>query len=363
MKQHWKHILLVIITAFGLFFLVFGYSGLLPRLMLKYDCAELHTQLQDMERQNHSLEKVVESLSATNEQLIRALSYRIGYLSPTDKVIKFRSRSVSGEMTTSQQYAGVDSYAAQNDRLLFTRSNIIILSVILAAIAVWFLRLGPIKKKVNACSSVDKQLYPRYDNAIMKSTQRIIRLTKRIITKVAYAMQKPGQVAVMPTDTVYGLIARINDSAAINTIYAIKHRPKNKPCIILAASMADVALVADSRAVEKHRSFIDERWPGPYTFILPAARSCPIDIQKNAAVAVRIPAYPILRECIQKIGSPVIATSANISGEKICATPHEVRTHFNGIVDILIERPWRKSQKVSTIIDLTGSSPSIIREN
>ncbi len=102
-------------------------------------------------------------------------------------------------------------------------------------------------------------------------------------------------------------------------------------------------------------------WPGGLTLIMQKASTLPKYISSQPTVAVRMPGHPIPLELIKYLGNPIIGTSANISGEKSAHTADEVRRQLGNFVDLIIDGGKTPGGKESTIIDITGVEPVILR--
>ncbi len=127
-----------------------------------------------------------------------------------------------------------------------------------------------------------------------------------------------GAVAVIPTDTVYGLAARAEVAAAI---FALKNRPREKALPVLGATVAQLEPVAEIDGVA--RALAETEWPGPLTLVLRRREGFTADLggADPTTVAVRIPAHPVALELLEHTG-PLAVTSANVSGRPP-ATTHE----------------------------------------
>ncbi|MBQ8650947.1 MAG: threonylcarbamoyl-AMP synthase [Alphaproteobacteria bacterium] len=158
-----------------------------------------------------------------------------------------------------------------------------------------------------------------------------------------------GKIVVMPTDTVYGIMAIHNDFKAINKIYSIKQRSKEKPFIILVSGIEMATKIANIRKSDKNK--ISELWQegnSPTTVILKRLDST------TETIALRKPNYQILLELITKLNVPLVSTSANLSGKNILQNFDEIKTTFNGKVEIIVDGPTQSS-KPSTIIDFANN--------
>lgn len=176
------------------------------------------------------------------------------------------------------------------------------------------------------------------------------------------AILKRGGVIAYPTDTVYGLGAAFNMTEAIRRVYEIKERPLSMPLPLLLAS--DSQLEEITRTITPlARLLMDKFWPGSLTLVMPAAESVPDIITAGGkTVAVRIPDHPVPLALINKLGVPIIGTSANLSGKPSPLTAEEVSAQLGGRMDFLIDGGHCPGGKESTIIDVSGAEPVLIRE-
>ena len=174
------------------------------------------------------------------------------------------------------------------------------------------------------------------------------------------ALKKSGVVA-FPTDTVYGLGADMVSEKAVERLFEIKLRSRDNPVPVMIADKKDLKLVVNLITDTTYR-IIERYWPGPLTIVLPKSPSVPdlITGGKNT-VAVRIPDHPVALKLLSKFGSPMAVTSANLSGQGPFTTYEEVLKTFGDKVDFIVPGDTIHKQ-VSTIIDLTGEKPVVVRE-
>ncbi|HET6645503.1 MAG TPA: L-threonylcarbamoyladenylate synthase [Fimbriimonadales bacterium] len=124
-----------------------------------------------------------------------------------------------------------------------------------------------------------------------------------------------GKICIVPTETVYGIAALASDEQAIRRVYEAKGRPNEKGLIVAAATVEQARRLCSNWPTSAQR-LADRFWPGPLTIVLPKVAGVCEDITGGGpTVAVRVPDHPILLEIIGRIGEPVIATSANVSGQ------------------------------------------------
>jgi L-threonylcarbamoyladenylate synthase len=171
-----------------------------------------------------------------------------------------------------------------------------------------------------------------------------------------------GGVIVYPTDTFYGLGANAFRPGPIERIYALKGRDRSKPLLAVIADVEMVERVA-REIPPVFRDLAARFWPGPLTLVLEAAPSLPRELLgRSDSIAVRLPDVLWLRAMIRRAGFPVVATSANLSGGTEVATAEEALALFNGKVELIVDGGGAPGTRPSTILDLTGGRPRLVRE-
>ena len=185
--------------------------------------------------------------------------------------------------------------------------------------------------------------------------------TPEAIARAARHLCDGGLVA-FPTETVYGLGADATNDEAVAAVFAAKDRPSFNPLIIHFAEAANVAEVAgfDDRAGELAEAF----WPGALTLVLPRRDPCPVSLLASAGldtVAVRVPRHRAAHDLLSAAGRPVAAPSANPSGHVSPTTAAHVAETLGGAVRIIIDGGPCRVGLESTVIDLTGASPRLLR--
>jgi L-threonylcarbamoyladenylate synthase len=156
-----------------------------------------------------------------------------------------------------------------------------------------------------------------------------------------------GQVGLVPTETVVGLVAA---ESGLRRLYEIKHRGEDKPIALLCRTPEeafDLALEVPALA----RELAGEFWPGPLTLVLPA---------EDGTVGLRVPAGAAVREVLEAFGGPLYATSANITGRPAPASPEEVDPRVVSAVDFVVEGE-AGSGEASAVVDLSGPSVRVLR--
>jgi L-threonylcarbamoyladenylate synthase len=182
-----------------------------------------------------------------------------------------------------------------------------------------------------------------------------------VIETVADILLRDGVMAY-PTETFYGLGAVCFSGKAVRRIYRLKARDAGKPLSLIVSSLDMIETLAVGPPPVFHR-LAGEFWPGPLTLVLKASPSFPARLAgPGHTIGVRIPSVPWLRRLVHEIGLPITATSANISGEGEISDPAEVLRTFNDKVDIIVDGGPTRGGQASTIVDITGPMPRILRE-
>jgi L-threonylcarbamoyladenylate synthase len=172
---------------------------------------------------------------------------------------------------------------------------------------------------------------------------------------------KQGGIVVFPTDTVYGLGADAFQPKAVERIYKVKGRPRNLPFPLLIADTSQLTAIAES--ISEIAWFLARHfWPGGLTLVLPKSSSLPDHLAREPGIAVRIPDHPVCLALIRCLENPIIGTSANISGRPAVLTADEARQQLGGKVDLIIDGGKCPGGGESTIVDVTGECPVILRQ-
>lgn len=181
----------------------------------------------------------------------------------------------------------------------------------------------------------------------------------------AVAALQAGQIVGIPTDTVYGLAAAVDNIEAISALYAIKQRPRQKAIPVLlhdAAAARHVAGPLPRAAV----ALADAFWPGGLTMIVPARSNLPLplttlDAQGQRTVAIRVPDHPLARAIIAGAGGALAVTSANISGEAPALTAEAVALGAVGGSVLVVDGGVARLGVPSTIVSFDGGNVRVLR--
>jgi len=174
----------------------------------------------------------------------------------------------------------------------------------------------------------------------------------------AVEILRRGGVIAYPTDTVYGLGCDITNRAAVESIYRMKKMHEGQ---LLSFVCPDLSTVARYGVVQDYAYRILRRLlPGPYTFILQATREVPKVLRLNRkTVGIRMPEHAVALALTQALGGPVASTSASIDGE-ILIDPREIEERFPSLGLVLDAEGVGLTP--STITDLSGDAPAVVRE-
>ena len=183
----------------------------------------------------------------------------------------------------------------------------------------------------------------------------------RLLQSGVNILKRSSGIAIYPTDTVYGVGCAVSNSKALKEIAKILHRDESRLFSFLCTDISQVGEYAD---LDTPAFKILKRYtPGPFTFILPASKFVKKRISdKRKTVGIRIPDSLIVRELVSLIGEPLANMTLNIEGE-MRGDPDLFMTHevVNG-VDVMFDTGFIEDDGGSTIVDLTGVEPVVIRE-
>ena len=173
--------------------------------------------------------------------------------------------------------------------------------------------------------------------------------------ELASNMLKDGKLVVFPTETVYGIGANYHNKEAVKKLYQIKKRPLSKPFTVHITSL-DMIKNLDCEIPKEAEKLINKYWPGPLTMIFKKKA------EDKKGIGFRMPKNEIAKKLIEKSSIPVVAPSANISGEKAPSTVEEVLKGLDGKVDLILNGGKTEIGVESTVIDLTESPFKVLRE-
>lgn len=178
--------------------------------------------------------------------------------------------------------------------------------------------------------------------------------------KIAADVLRDGGLLVYPTDSVYGLGCDILNKNAVEKIYQLKGNDKRKLLSFICPDLQGISQYAyvSNAAYKIMRHLL----PGPYTFILNASREVPrILLEKRKTVGIRVPDNVVCQALLAEFGRPIISTSACLHNQNYLSAPEEIEATFEHRVDLFLNT-GPGGLEPSTIIDLTGEEPALVRQ-
>ncbi|MCR5777379.1 MAG: threonylcarbamoyl-AMP synthase [Lachnospiraceae bacterium] len=183
----------------------------------------------------------------------------------------------------------------------------------------------------------------------------------RELMELAGQIIRDGGLVAMPTETVYGLAGDALNPESSKKIYAAKGRPSDNPLIVHIADIEAIDKIV-SDVPKGARELAAKYWPGPLTMVFHKSDIVPLTTTGGLeTVAVRMPSNEIAREFIRAAGGYIAAPSANKSGRPSCTTAEHVFNDMNGEIPLIIDGGAGGIGIESTIVDLTGDKPCLLR--
>jgi tRNA threonylcarbamoyl adenosine modification protein (Sua5/YciO/YrdC/YwlC family) len=182
---------------------------------------------------------------------------------------------------------------------------------------------------------------------------------ERLVRRVVEVLKQDAIVAY-PTDTYYGIGCDIMNKKAIEKIYRLKQRSKNKPFSFICSSFKNISHYAkvSNYAYKTMKRLL----PGPYTFILEGSRLVPkIMLTKRKTAGIRMPANKICIALVEGLGNPIISTSATAPDGTIFNDPSLIHDYFKSSIDIVVDGGTAPGNP-SSVISLIDDSPVILRK-
>lgn len=181
----------------------------------------------------------------------------------------------------------------------------------------------------------------------------------RYINK-AIKVLKEGGVIIYPTDTVYGIGCDIFNKQALDRVREIKSNPDIKLLSFICSDLKNISKYA--KVSDYAYKTMKRLLPGPYTFILPASKEVPKKLwTKRKTVGIRIPDHAVALKIVEGMGNPIVSTSTATRKGELLVSPLEIKSIFDFQVDLMLAS-GNLSGKPSSVIDLSGEEPEIVRE-
>ena len=181
-----------------------------------------------------------------------------------------------------------------------------------------------------------------------------------VVERAGAAIRK-GELVAFPTETVYGLGADAFNERAVARVFEVKGRPANNPLPVQIASIGDLPKLAVDIPGAARR-LMDAFFPGPLTLVLCASPHVPhIVTAGTGKVGVRMPDHPVALALIREAGTPIVAPSANISGQSPPTTAEEVLAYLDGKIELILDSGPARLKVVSTVVDLAERPYKVLR--
>jgi L-threonylcarbamoyladenylate synthase len=170
-----------------------------------------------------------------------------------------------------------------------------------------------------------------------------------------------GGIVALPTDTLYGLAADPCSAEAVARVFVVKGRMAERALPLIAADATQVATHLGRLPAGAH-CLAERFWPGPLTLLVTAPPGlAPAVTGGTGRAGVRVPRDHVAREICRACGRPITATSANVSGEPATSDPDRVERTLGDRIDLLIDAGMTPGGAPSTIVDVTGAEPVLVR--
>jgi L-threonylcarbamoyladenylate synthase len=181
------------------------------------------------------------------------------------------------------------------------------------------------------------------------------------VAEAARILGRAGIVA-LPTETFYGLAADAFCKTALARINVLKRKPARSPILVLLADTKQVEAVA-ARLPARFHELAAAFWPGPLTLVVPASPDVPDEVTGGTGtVAVRVAGLALPRHLARELGRPITGPSANRHAEPPCRTAGDVAQAFGDELDGILDGGSTIAGAPSTIVDLCGARPRVLRE-
>ncbi len=171
-----------------------------------------------------------------------------------------------------------------------------------------------------------------------------------------------GAVAVVPTDSCYALACHLDDKAAVDRLRRIRSIDERHHLTLLCRDLSEISSYAKVNNAQYR--MLKLAMPGPYTFILEATREVPRRLSHSSrkTIGIRVPSHPVLQGLLEVLGQPLISSTLMLPGDELPLTdPVEIRGRLEHDVDLILDAGMCGIEH-TTVVDLTGRTPEVIRE-
>jgi len=175
----------------------------------------------------------------------------------------------------------------------------------------------------------------------------------------AAELLRAGRLVVAPTETRYGLLGRSGDEAAVRRLCAAKGREFHHPVAVFVRSVTDLSVYAELTPAAK---LLAERFlPGPLTLVLASLANWPAPLVVSGKTGYRVSPSPVIAGLLERVGEPLTATSANLSGQPEAAEVGEIEAQLGDTISLYLDG-GRLEGAVSSVVDGTTTPPRLLRE-
>lgn len=195
--------------------------------------------------------------------------------------------------------------------------------------------------------------------AVSKMTSPVLRVADPDTSSRATQVLIDGGIVVAPTETRYGLLVRADSVSSVDRLFDLKGRIATNPTAIFVARLRDIDTLG--RVTPAADRLISELLPGPLTLVLKAKTNWGAPRVVNGKIGIRWSSSEFIRQLVAGVGSPLTATSANISGQPERETIEEILADFGDAIDLYVDG-GRLVGPVSTVVECVGDEVRVLRE-
>lgn len=183
------------------------------------------------------------------------------------------------------------------------------------------------------------------------------------VDDIVSLLKNKSFVMAIPTDTVYALCCNALDKNAVEKIYSLKNRDKDKPISLFIKNIDELSKYIAQDISDSTKELLDKHWPGALTVIFKKKNNASDYLTSNKdSIGIRIPDDRLLNEILNKIDFPLAQTSCNMSNEKELKSADEIYEKFGDKIDLIIATEKDLDNKPSTIISIVDNNIQIIRQ-
>jgi len=178
---------------------------------------------------------------------------------------------------------------------------------------------------------------------------------------LAAEVLQSGGIVVYPTETLYGLGALASHGKAIDRIHGLKRRESGKPILVLVRSRDEAAALA-TKVSPAAEALMNAFWPGPLTLVFATGEAFPPGLtQGRKTLGMRVPSSPLCLRLLELTGAPITSTSTNVTSAPALRSVPAIREIFGSGVDLYLDGGELTSTTPSTVVDVSGDVPRLIR--